>query len=76
MKTLVLTTALAVTLALAGSASAQSPSGTTRPQPWMQSDAAYPPPPGQPPAGMHYEWVFSYDHHANYLGHWQLVRNN
>lgn len=77
MKTLALTAALAATIAMAGSAAAQTAASPTRPAPWIQTgDAAYPPPPGEPPAGTHYEWVYSYDHHANYLGHWQLVRDN
>jgi hypothetical protein len=69
---------LAVAIVLtAGNAFAQAPApSATRAAPWVQTgDAAYPPPPNAPP-GMHYEWIFSYDHHANYLGHWQLVRND
>ena len=61
----------------AGSAMAQTADASTRPQPWVQTgDVAFPPPPGAPPPGTHYEWVYSYDHHANYLGHWQVVRDN
>jgi hypothetical protein len=69
-----LATAIAIS---AGNVMAQTPPGAaTKPAPWVHtSDAAYPPPPEAPP-GMHYEWIFSYDHHANYLGHWQLVRDH
>jgi hypothetical protein len=27
------------------------------------------------PAGYHYEWVYSYDHHG-YRGHWEALRNS
>jgi hypothetical protein len=29
-----------------------------------------------PPAGFHYEWVYSYDHHGVYKAHWEAVRNS
>ena len=79
MKALLPATALALAVAItAGSAVAQMPGGSSaRPAPWVQTgDAAYPPPPSAPPAGTHYEWIFSYDRHGNYLGHWQVVRDN
>jgi hypothetical protein len=78
MNTMLLAMILATAITLAaGSAMAQTSAGSTKPAPWVQTgDAAYPPPPGNPPPGTHYEWVFSYDHHANYIGHWQVVRNN
>ena len=62
---------------LAGGASAQGPSAATPPP---TNDAqtgtpAYPPPPGAAPAGYHYEWIFNYDRHGDYLGHWRLVRD-
>jgi hypothetical protein len=64
--------AAAVALTTADRAMAQS-----RMLPWLQADeAAYPPPPGEPQAGTHQEWIYTYDHHANYLGHWVAVRNN
>jgi hypothetical protein len=28
------------------------------------------------PAGFHYQWVYGYDHHAVYKGHWEPVRNS
>lgn len=34
------------------------------------------PPPGEAPAGFHYEWLYGYDHHAVYKGHWEPVRNS
>jgi hypothetical protein len=74
-----LAASLAVAIMLtAGSAFAQTAApSATRAAPWVQTgDAAYPPPPNAPPAGTHYEWIFSYDRHGNYLGHWQTVRDN
>ena len=71
-----LVAALAITTA--GSALAQQfPSAAaTQSTPYGQvGDAAYPPPPGQAPAGTHYEWIFGYDRHGDYLGHWTLVRD-
>jgi hypothetical protein len=73
-------TALAAAIAIttAGSAMAQFPgSAATQSTPYGQvGDAAYPPPPGQAPVGTHYEWIFGYDRHGDYLGHWTLVRNH
>ena len=72
--------ALVAAIAIATAATtavAQSAGGAAKLAPWVQTgDAAYPPPPDAPPAGTHYEWIFSYDHHGNYLGHWQVVRDN
>lgn len=66
-----------IAITVGGSAMAQSPSTSGRAASWVQTgDAAYPPPPNAPPAGTHYEWIFSYDRHGNYLGHWQIVRNH
>lgn len=69
--------AVAAAMALtAGKAVAQT-QGSTKAAPWVQTgDAAYPPPPNAPPAGTHYEWIFSYDRHGDYLGHWEVVRNH
>jgi hypothetical protein len=78
MKTMSLVAAVAAVIAVtAGSAMAQLPTAATQSTPYGQvGDAAYPPPPGNPPPGTHYEWIFGYDRHGNYLGHWQAVRNN
>ena len=38
--------------------------------------AAYPPPTTPAPPGSHYEWIFNYDRHGNYLGHWRAVPNS
>jgi hypothetical protein len=63
----------------AGSAMAQQiipGAPATQSTPYGQTgDAAYPPPPGAAPAGSHYEWIFGYDRHGDYLGHWTLVRD-
>ena len=67
----------AIAITTAGSAMAQIPTAATQSTPYGQvGDAAYPPPPGPAPAGSHYEWIFGYDRHGDYLGHWTLVRNN
>ena len=29
-----------------------------------------------PPAGFHYQWVYSYDHRGMYKAHWEAVRNS
>jgi hypothetical protein len=72
-----LSLAAAIATTAGSSAMAQTPNASARPAPWVQTgDAAYPPPPTPPPPGTHYEWIFSYDHHANYLGHWQIVRDH
>ena len=34
------------------------------------------PPPAVAPPGFHYVWVYGYDHHAVYKGHWEPVRNS
>jgi hypothetical protein len=62
---------------LAGVAAAQVPGAPTAP---LTTDAqtgapAYPPPPNAAPAGYHYEWIFNYDRHGDYIGHWRLVRD-
>jgi hypothetical protein len=64
----------------AGSAFAQTPGTSsappaTAPGSVQTGPAAYPQPPGTPPPGTHYEWIFSYDRHGNYLGHWEAVRD-
>jgi hypothetical protein len=74
MKALPLAAASLAAAIASGSAMAQTPS--TKMAPWVQTgDAAYPPPPNAPPPGAHYEWVFNYDRHGNYLGHWEIVRD-
>jgi hypothetical protein len=70
---------LAATSAFAqvpGPNTAPPPTGGASPFGLGQTETpAYPPPPGEPPAGSHYEWIYTYDRHANYLGHWTLVRD-
>jgi hypothetical protein len=69
--------AAAIAITTAGSAMAQFPGTATQSTPYGQvGDSAYPPPPGQAPAGAHYEWIFGYDRHGDYLGHWTLVRDH
>jgi hypothetical protein len=68
---------------VAGSALRQVPAGSpappapgTPPSGSLQTGTpAYPPPPTAAPPGTHYEWVYSYDRHGDYLGHWVAVRN-
>jgi hypothetical protein len=68
--------AAAIAITTAGGAMAQIPNAATQTSPYGQvGDAAYPPPPGEPPAGSHYEWIFGYDRHGDYIGHWTLVRD-
>ena len=38
--------------------------------------ADFPPPATAAPIGFHYEWVYGYDQHAVYRGHWEAVRNS
>jgi hypothetical protein len=64
----------------ASNALAQAPTPSTVPPAsapgWGQTGpAAYPPPPGAPPPGTHYEWIYSYDRHGDYLSHWEVVRD-
>jgi hypothetical protein len=80
MKAVSLAASLVAVFAIttAGSAMAQQIPGAPGVQstPYGQTgDAAYPPPPGAAPAGSHYEWIFGYDRHGDYLGHWTLVRD-
>jgi hypothetical protein len=71
-----LVVAFAITTA-GGAMAQQFPAApATQSTPYGQvGDAAYPPPPGQAPVGMHYEWIFGYDRHGDYLGHWTPVRD-
>jgi hypothetical protein len=69
---------LALGIGLVASASAQAPGAAAPPSTAdaPTGAAAYPPPPGTPPAGYHYEWIFNYDRHGDYIGHWRLIRNH
>jgi len=62
---------------MTGSALAQGPGAATPPPTTdvQTGTPTYPPPPGAAPAGYHYEWIFNYDRHGDYLGHWRLVRD-
>ena len=70
--------AACLALGMAASGAAAQVPGSATPPPTADAPtgtAAYPPPPGEPPAGYHYEWIYNYDRHGNYLGHWRLIRN-
>ena len=61
-------------VATVGSAMAQFANTQTTPL-GQTGDAAYPAPSNPPPVGTHYEWIFGYDRHGTYIGHWEVVRD-
>ena len=70
--------ALGAGVVMAGSALAQTPDSWPPPSTSgsaQAQNAAYPAPATPPPAGFHYEWIFNYDRHGDYLGHWRMVRD-
>jgi hypothetical protein len=76
--------ALAVGLGAGGSAVAlaqEASTGYSYPSPAGPSHQTLSPTPEQAARGAtaspgpQYRWVYGYDHHANYVGHWQPVRS-
>ena len=61
-----------------GAAMAQEATAGTEPgQPVYGAPAGVPPAGAVPPAalpGFRYQWVYGYDQHAIYRGHWEAVR--
>lgn len=81
MKRLILTAAalaVATGMTTAGAVAANfapPPPGTPVYGPLVATPPAGEVPPADAPAGYHYEWVYSYDHHG-YRAHWEAVRNS
>jgi hypothetical protein len=81
MKSFVLAAAALAVVSAAAIASAsaanitQPPPGTPIYGPLAATPPAGEAPPTRAPAGYHYVWVYSYDHHG-YRAHWEAERNS